>query len=110
MLVIVPLPVFFIWSAICSYVMADRLKKIFSNSPILQQDQRFVRNLGLFGKIITCGCVFLICLTPKLSVRHGLALKSELESMPKELRFWLYPPFFALNLWFGALLLLGIVY
>lgn len=74
-LVMVPLPVFFIWSAICSYVMADRLKKIFSNSPILQQDQRFVRNLGLFGKIITCGCVFFDLLDAEIICAPWLGIK-----------------------------------
>lgn len=109
-LVVLPLPFIVIWTAICSHILVERLQHIFLSSPLLQQDREFIKNLGLLGEVITCGCIFLICLMPILSVRRGLAVKDEIERMPKKLKLWLYPPFFALNLWFGALILSGIIY
>lgn len=109
-LVVLPLPFIIIWTAICSHILVERLEQIFLSSPLLLQDRQFIKSLGLLGEIITCGCVFLICLMPTLSVRRGLAVRAEVERMPKKLKLWIYPPFFALSLWFGALLLSGIVH
>jgi hypothetical protein len=109
-LTIVPLPFILVWVAITSHFLVGRLEAIFPNSRLLQHDRMLINNLGLFGKVVTCGCVFLMCLMPRFSVRRGLAEQREIEDMPKRLKFWLYPPFTVLNIWFAGLLVSGYVF
>jgi hypothetical protein len=109
-LLIVPLPFILVWTAIASHFLVGRLEAIFLGSQLLQQDRRFIKNLGLFGSVVICGSVFLLCLIPEFSVRRGLAVQKEIENMPQHLKFLLYPPFTALYVWLAALLLAGLVF
>lgn len=85
-LLIVPLPFILVWTAIASRFLVGRLEAIFLESQLLQQDSRFIRNLGLFGAVVICGSVFLLCLMPEFSVRRGLAVQREIDNMPQHLK------------------------
>jgi hypothetical protein len=108
--VVVPLPFILIWTAIASHLLVSRLEQIFVHSLFMRHDRKLMEKLGLFGKIVTCGSVVLVCWLPRLHIWRGVALESEIGSIPKRLKLWLYPPFIASHLWFSGLLVSGYVF
>lgn len=109
-LIMFPMPLIVIWTAVTCHILAEPLERLFANGPLFQHDRKVIKYFGLFGKIITCGSVFWICLTPSLSMSRGLALANEIHSVPKRTKYWLYPPFISLYLWFFALVISGMVF
>lgn len=106
----IPLPLIVIWTVVTCQILAEPLERIFTNSPLIQNDRKVIEHFGLLGKVMTCGSVFWICLTPRRSVSRGLAIANEIRSVPKRTKYWLYPPFISLYLWFFALLISGVIY
>jgi hypothetical protein len=110
LVIMLPLPFIVIWTAVMSHLLSGQLQQLFKCSPILLCNRNTYARLGILGEIIICGHVCLICLIPRLYIWRGVALRSEIEAMPKKLKLRLYPPFIASFLWCSALLISGLFF
>lgn len=110
LVIMLPLPFIVIWTAVMSHLLSGQLQQLFKFSPILLCNRNTHTRLGILGEIIICGHVCLVCLIPRLYIWRGVALRSEIEAMPKKLKLRLYPPFIASFLWCSALLISGLVF
>lgn len=110
LVVMLPLPMIVIWTAVTSHILSNRLQQILENSLIIPQNRDLHRRLGVAGEIIICGHVCLVCWMPRLYIWRGVALRSEIEALPNDLKMWLYPPFIASFAWCSALLISGLIF
>jgi hypothetical protein len=109
-LIALPLPVVAGWVYLASYLLLDQLEAHFPCSKFLKVNERLHRRLGMPGKVMRCGAVFLVFLFPRWSVSRGDAIDSEILSVPRSLKLKLCYPFSALFLWAIALFIWGAVY
>jgi len=105
-----PLPIVVAWVYIASCLLLHRLEAHFPCSKFLKVNERLHRRLGMAGKVMRCGAVFLVFLFPRWSVSRGDAIEREILSVPRSLKLKLCYPFSALFIWTIALFIWGAAY
>jgi hypothetical protein len=107
LIVIGPLPLIALWSAIVSHRMVGKLESVWVCSKLVNENKAVMKGLGIAGEIMRCGSICAILICPKSFVRDGSVLQEEIDAVPKEWKMTLYPPFIASVIWTVALFICG---
>jgi hypothetical protein len=108
LMVVGPLPLIALWSAIVSHRMVAKLESVWVRSKFVNENKGVMKGLGIAGKIMLCGSVCAILICPKSFVRDGSVLQEEVDAVPKEWKMTVYPPFIASGIWTVALFICGV--
>lgn len=92
-----PLPLVLLWIAVVTHIALDKLECIFSESRLVKYNRDMFRGLGLPGKVIRCGAIFMMCMRPDWHESKGLLRRFELVGMTRRMKWTIYPPFLALS-------------
>lgn len=104
-----PLPFVLLWVAVVTHITLDKLECIFSESRLVKYNRDMLRGLGLPGKVIRCGAIFMMCMRPDWHESKGLLRRGELAGMTRRMKWTIYPPFLALSVLTVAAMISGAI-
>lgn len=106
-IVIGPMPLIAIWSAIVSHRMVREIESIWVRSKFFNDNKYFMRGLGVAGEVMLCGSICAILIFPASFVQSGSVLQEEVDAVPRKWKVMVYPPFIASGIWTVALFICG---
>lgn len=102
--VMVPMPFVSIWVVFASHKLASKLEAVFERSPLVLENKKWMRRLGLAGDVIFCSSIFSLCINCRFCIWKGWVLEKEVLAVSNKLKMALYPPFIACWVWMLALI------
>jgi len=97
-----PLPFILLWVVVFTVIRLEKLEEIFLESTLVRHNKNMLRGLGLPGKVIRCGAIFVMCILPDWHESKGLLQRHELKGVTRSMKLMLYPPFIALSIFTAA--------
>lgn len=104
-----PLPFILLWVVVVSVITLERLEGTFSESALIKHNKDMLQGLGLPGKVIRCGAIFMMCIRPEWHESKGLLRRHELNGLTRRMKLTLYPPFIALSIFTIAAVVCAVV-
>ena len=104
-----PLPFILLWVVVVAVITLEKLEGNFSESALVKHNRDMLQGLGLPGKVIRCGAIFMMCVRPEWHESKGLLLRRELNGVTMRMKLTLYPPFIALSVFTIAAVVCAVV-
>lgn len=106
---VLPLPLILLWVVVVTIFTLEGLEEVFSENALVIHNKAMLQGLGLPGKVIRCGAIFMMCIRPDWHESKGLLRRHELSAVTREMKLTLYPPFIALSVFTIAAVICAVV-